>query len=222
MFDNMIQCQQPKEENNKLSKSKKSENLKLNGIFKLKLIGEIFKTYILAEYGDKFIIVDKHAAHERIIYEKLKKNRTNNLEKQVLMTPLNISINSSLECELILNNLRIFSNLGFEIEHFGNHSFLIRAVPAVLTKQNCLEIFNEIVENLKLEKFDLTPQTIEKILHQMACKAAITANCENSNDQLYELVKSIYFNKNIRTCPHGRPVLLIFSKERLDSDFKRI
>lgn len=213
--------QKPKETNSLNMKQEKNENVELEGIYSLKIVGEIFKTYILAEYKNKFIVVDKHAAHERIIYEKLKK-QINNFEKQVLFNPLEISINSSLECELILSNINIFNYFGFNVEHFGNHNFLIRAVPAVLTKQNCLEIFNEIVENLKLKKFDLTPQTIENILHQMACKAAIKANYDNSKSQLYELVKEIYFNKNIRTCPHGRPAILVFSKERFDSDFKRI
>lgn len=218
-FENEMLQQQATQKTNKNEKT--NENLKLDGIFNLKLIGEVFKTYILAEYKDKFIVVDKHAAHERVIYEKLR-NEINNFEKQILIKPLDVSIASSLDCELILKNLSIFKYFGFDVEHFGNHNFLIRAVPAILNEQNCLDIFNEIVMNLKLNKFDLTPQTIEKILHTMACKAAITANCNNSNEQLFELLKNIYFNENIRTCPHGRPAILVFPKERFDKNFKRI
>ena len=200
--------------------NKTSANLKLDGLSNLKLIGEVFKTYILAEFENKFIVVDKHAAHERIIYEKLK-NEFNNFDQQILIEPLNIPITSNIESNLILENLEHFKCFGFDVEHFGNHNFLIRAVPSILKEQNCLDVFNEIVANLKLHKFDSTPQTIEKILHTMACKAAITANCNNSNEQLYELIKNIYFNENIRTCPHGRPAILVFSKERFDENFKR-
>lgn len=216
-----LEIENKSDETLKIKTKEKVEKLNFEETFDLKLIGEIFKTYILAEYRNLFVVVDKHAAHERIIYEKLK-SEFEGLEKQILIKPIEISISSSLECELILQNLKIFNYFGFEIEHFGNHNFLIRTVPSVLHKESYFEIFNEIVENLKLKKFDLTPKSIEKVLHTIACKAAITANDDNSNEQLYNLVKTIYFNEKIRTCPHGRPVVLVFPKERFDSDFKRI
>ena len=197
------------------------KNLKINDGLELKLIGEIFKTYILAEFKNKFIVVDKHAAHERIIYDNLKKN-LNNFEKQQIIKPLKIAINSSVDCNLVAMNLQIFSYFGFDVELFGEHNLLLRSVPAFLSEKNCTEIFYEIVENLKLNKFDLTPDTIEKILHSMACKAAIKANDLNNNEELFEIIKQIYFNKENRTCPHGRPVILVFEKKQFDTKFKRI
>lgn len=206
--------------NSNKSTSENSEVLKSEGVYELRLIGEVFKTYILAEYRNKFIVIDKHAAHERVIYESLKKD-LNNFEQQQLLKPIKVSVNSVVDCNLILKNLNVFSYFGFELEPFGQHNLLLRSVPAFLSEKNCLDVFYEVVENLKLNKFDLTPSTIENILHSMACKSAVKANDLNSNEQLFELVKQVYYNSNIRTCPHGRPVILVFDKDKFDSEFKR-
>lgn len=220
-FNGSVSKFEPKfEVSKKFEREAKNETLKTEGIFNLKLIGEVFKTYILAEYMDKLIVIDKHAAHERIIYEKLRK-QLNFFERQVLLTPLEVSMNSGSDWNLVLNNLNIFRRFGFELDSFGLHSFLIREIPAILDGKNSCDVFYEIVQNLKQSRFDLTPETVEKILHTIACRSATKANDDSTDEQLFELVKAIYFDENIRTCPHGRPVILVFSKNRLDSDFGR-
>ncbi len=213
-------CASKFEVSKKFKNEVKNETFKTEGISNLKLIGEVFKTYILAEYMDKLIVVDKHAAHERIIYEKLRK-RLNSFERQVLLTPLEVSMNSESDWSLVFNNLNIFRRFGFELDSFGLHNFLIREIPAILDKKNSCDVFYEIVQNLKQSMFDLTPETVEKILHTIACRSATKANDDSTKEQLFELVKAIYSNENIRTCPHGRPVILVFPKSRFDSDFRR-
>ena len=187
----------------------------------LRVVGEIFKTYILAEVGNNFVIVDKHAAHERILYEKIKKE-SNNLERQVLIIPKKVILSSNEDHELVVDNNELFLKFGFGIEDFGGHAVLIREIPAVLDCKNFVEIFYEMVYNVRTKINDLTPETLDNMYHTMACRAAIKANDENSAKELEALVNQVYFDENIRTCPHGRPVILTFKKERFDKEFGRI
>ncbi len=222
-FNNEIAVElnnEQKKANKNLNSENRNEILTNEKILKFKLVGELFLTYILIEFENKLIIIDKHAAHERIIYEKLKLN-FKNFEMQILIKPVEILIKSNYDCDLILNNLEIFNYFGFKIEPFGIHNLLIRAVPTFLKEINYLTIFDELVENLKLNCFNLTPKTIDHILYTMACKKAVTANYKNSEQELLELVKQLYLNPNFRNCPHGRPIMTIFSKDKLDGEFKR-
>ena len=187
----------------------------------LRVVGEIFKTYILAEVGDNFVIIDKHAAHERILYEKIKKE-SNNLERQVLIVPKKVILSSNEDHELVVDNSELFLKFGFGVEDFGGHAVLIREIPAVLDAKNFVEIFYEMVYNLKTRINDLTPETLDNMYHTMACRAAIKANDQNSTNELEALANRVYFDENIRTCPHGRPAILTFKKERFDREFGRI
>lgn len=187
----------------------------------LRIIGEIFKTYILVEVGNNFVVIDKHAAHERILYEKIKRN-TGRLERQILLLPKKIVLDSNEDYELILDNSEIFIQFGFGVEDFGGRSILIREIPMVLDDKNFVEVFEEIVLNLKTKINDFTPATLDNLYHTMACRAAIKANDDNNVEELKALVDQVYFDENIRTCPHGRPVVLTFSKERFDREFGRI
>ena len=197
------------------------KDLKFN-VSKLRVIGEIFKLYILAEFEKNFIIIDKHAAHERILYEKLKKEtEKENLQRQILISPVKVFLNSSEECELVFKNLNVFLKFGFLVENFEGNFVLIREIPLILTDENCKEVFLFIVFKLKNNKKNLTLEKLDEIYSLLACKGAIKKNQINSLKELTALAEKTYFNLNIRNCPHGRPVILVFDKERLDKKFAR-
>lgn len=199
----------------------KKDELKFN-VSKLRVIGEIFKLYILAEFEENFIIIDKHAAHERILYEKLKKNtEKENLKRQILISPIKVLLNSFEEFELVFKNLNLFLKFGFLVENFEGNVVLIREIPLILTDENCKEVFLLMVFKLKNNKKNLTPQKLDEIYSLMACKGAIKKNQINSLKELTALAEKTFFNLNIRNCPHGRPVILVFNKERLDKKFAR-
>lgn len=187
----------------------------------LRIVGEIFKTYILVEVGNNFVVIDKHAAHERILYEKIKKE-SDRLERQILLLPKKVVLDSNEDHELVLDNSEIFIKFGFGVEDFGGRSILIREIPMALDNKNCVEVFEEILLNLKAKINDFTPATLDDLYHTIACRAAIKANDDNNIEELRALVNQVYFDEKIRTCPHGRPVVLIFDKERFDKEFGRI
>lgn len=199
---------------------KKNEPIKFN-VSKFRVIGEIFKLYVLAEFENYFIIIDKHAAHEKILYEKLKKNNSENLQRQILISPIRIFLSSLEDCELALKNYDIFLRLGFLIEHFEGNFILIREIPLILSNENCKEIFEEILYNIKKNKKNFDLEKLNEIYALMACKGAIKSNEINSYEELKKLAEQTYFNSNIRNCPHGRPAIFVYEKERLDKKFER-
>ncbi len=199
---------------------KKDEPIKFN-VSKFRVIGEIFKLYVLAEFENYFIIIDKHAAHEKILYEKLKKNSSENLQRQILISPIKVLLSSLEDCELALKNYDVFLRLGFLIEHFEGNFILIREIPLILSNENCKEIFEEILYNIKNNKKNFDLEKLNEIYALMACKGAIKSNEINSYEELKKLAEQTYFNLNIRNCPHGRPAIFVYEKERLDKKFER-
>lgn len=195
------------------------EKIKFN-TSKFRFIGEIFRLYILAEFEDDFIIIDKHAAHERIIYEKLKEEKED-LKRQILISPIKVLLGSSMDCDLVLKNKDIFLKFGFLIDHFEGHYVLIREVPLILASEDCREVFEEMILSLKNRKKDLIPEKLDSLYSLISCKAAIKKNQINSREELEILAKNVYFNPQIRNCPHSRPVIFIFKKERFDKKFGR-
>ncbi len=208
-----------KYENNN-ENNNKEENLKFN-ISQFRIIGELFKLYILIEFEDNLIIIDKHAAHEKILYEKLKNENNSNLKRQILLLPIKISLKSNDECEMVLKNYNLFLKFGFLIEHFEGNLVLIREIPAILSNENCKDIFENIVYNIKNNKNNLTMEKLDEIYSMIACKGAIKANEINTKQELEKLVEKVIFNPNIRNCPHGRPAILLIKKERVDKKFGR-
>ena len=184
-----------------------------------RIIGELFKTYILAEVEDQLVMVDKHAAHERILYEKLKQE-AGNLDRQVLLAPVSVTC-SVEEHECILANAETLERLGFLAEDFGGSSVLIREIPMVLDREAVEDVFGDILNNLMKNKRDVSPQVLEELYHSMACKAAIKANDVNSPAELERLFERVYFDEAIRYCPHGRPVAITMTKERFERQFGR-
>ena len=186
----------------------------------IRLIGELFQTYILAEIDGMFVAVDKHAAHERILYEELKAQNDHPMERQLLLSPIRLTL-SREEYGCVLDHLEQIQHMGFLAENFGDSSILIREIPLVLDQHNCQEVFEDLINNICQNKKDITPKVLDDLYHSMACKAAIKANDHNTPEELYQLLQRVWTDESIRYCPHGRPVILTFTKERFEKQFGR-
>ncbi len=186
----------------------------------IRIIGELFKTYILFETDDNFVMLDKHAAHERLLYEKLKKSVLTD-EKQLLIKPIVIVLSVD-EFTALMSNTRLLNSMGFSFDEFGNNTIAIREVPLVLSKYNVEEIIIDIAVKLSENKKDVSSDIFENLLHSIACRSAIKANDTSSNDELIELTKLVLSNDEIRHCPHGRPIVTLTSKKDIEKRFGRI
>ena len=184
------------------------------------VIGEIFMTYILVQTDEEFVIVDKHAAHERILYNKLK-NDFEELDKQLLLTPVTVSL-SRQECETVMKETELLSKLGFTVEDFGLNTILIREVPAVASKADSKEMFMDVVSGLLQNKKSNLPEKIEDILHRIACRSAVKGHDKNNIAELCDLVNTVFSDDNVRYCPHGRPVMVRYTKKEIEKLFGRI
>ncbi len=186
----------------------------------LRLIGEAFKTYILCEYDGKLYVIDKHAAHERLIFNRLQKTKKDD-PRQVLLTPVQISL-SKEEYNCILMQLALFENCGFLIENFGNNCVIVRECPMLLHMDDVQDVVLEIAQNLLQHKTDIQAEKINRIYETAACKAAIKAGNKNSTAELKALAEQVLYQNEIRYCPHGRPVLIEMSRYDLEKQFGRI
>ena len=187
-----------------------------------KLIGQIFDTYWLVQFEDKFFIIDQHAAHEKIHYERfVKRFREQTIESQYLSPPLIVSLNLQEE-SLLKANRKYFEDFGFEIEPFGGKEYCINAVPANLYGLDEEELFLEMLDNLASEK-DKDPLGIfASRLATMACKAAVKGNHQMSTQEADALIDELLTLDNPYHCPHGRPTIISMTKTELEKKFKRI
>lgn len=186
------------------------------------LIGQIFDTYWLVQFEDKFFIIDQHAAHEKVYYERfVKRFREQTIESQYLSPPLIVSLNLQEEA-LLEANRKYFEDFGFEIEPFGGKEYCINAVPANLYGLTEEELFLEMLDNLASEK-DKDPLGIfASRLATMACKAAVKGNHRMSNREANALIDELLTLENPYHCPHGRPTIISMTRTELEKKFKRI
>ena len=186
------------------------------------LIGQIFDTYIIIQMGEEIRLIDQHAAHERLKYEELLEQlRTKKAYSQGLAIPSVIKL-SSVELAAFLQNTDFFSSLGFEAEDYGNGSVIIRSIPTSFIDAEISEIFVEILSQLADNKKEIITEKKERLLYQIACKAAIKANHKLSEQEQKELVKKVFALDAINTCPHGRPIVVAMTKKEIEKTFKRI
>ncbi len=186
----------------------------------LRIVGELFKTYILAEYGDKFIICDKHAAHERILFEKIKKNaQTGNT--QMLLVPVRIALSAG-EYDAVLENLLLFEKAGYMIEDFGVGCVIVRGAPLELANADIASLVCELAGELKKGKLSMIPERLDWLYHNTACRAAIKAGDSTNPVEQAELIRMVLADDNIRYCPHGRPVLTEITRYELEKQFGRL
>ena len=185
----------------------------------LKYIGEVFKTYILLESEDELVFVDKHAAHERILYEKLRAG-TNAFDCQYMLTPITCSLGDEQK-EAVLENPKELEKFGFVIDDFGRGTILVRSLPFWIKAKEAESIIGEIADSIISCKHDLTPEKLDKLYANISCRAAIKANDKNSQPELETIVDTLLNNPEIKYCPHGRPVSTTISKNKLERMFGR-
>ena len=184
-----------------------------------RIVGEALKTYIVVECESQLLLIDKHAAHERMIFDALKAQERE-IVAQTLLTPESVRLDGE-SAEQLVKNAQLLYELGFEIEDFGQDSFLIRAVPADMAPGDAAAALEEICEKLKVGKA-LDPKSArDEILHTAACKAAIKAGWNTEPQELERLVAEVLSGR-VKYCPHGRPVAVTLTKKELDKMFKRI
>ncbi len=186
------------------------------------IIGQVFDTYWIAQLHDRMYIIDQHAAHEKILYERLlKADAEKQLTSQQLSPPLVVSLNP-LEEERYLRYADVFSGIGFEIEHFGDREYTIRAVPDNLYGFTDEYLFTQLLDHLDDVSAAQQRSFLFEKLADMACKAAVKGNHTLSAAEARSLIKELFTLDNPYNCPHGRPVIIEFSKYELDKKFKRI
>lgn len=186
----------------------------------LRVIGEVFKTYIICEYGTKLYLIDKHAAHERILFNKLKERYGEN-KSQILLSAITVTLGKN-EYNAVMENMNVFAKAGFVIDDFGKGSVIIREFPMLIDSAQAEEIVADMAANLALGKTDSSSDKIDMLLHTTACKAAIKAGNNTTAQELEALAARVITDNSVRYCPHGRPVLIELSKYELEKQFKRI
>ena len=183
-------------------------------------VGEAFSSYIIVEKENEILLIDKHAAHERLIYEKLK-SQNSDISAQVLLSPITLQINKD-EYAIAIRNIDILNDAGFEIEDFGSGTILIRTAPMYLEKSDIVDTIEEILEYISQNKKDITTEYLDWIYHNVACRAAIKAGELQSTEELVNLVKNLEANPDIKHCPHGRPVYISIKKKEIEKQFGRM
>jgi len=186
------------------------------------IIGQVFNTYWIIEYNKKMYIVDQHAAHEKVNFEKLMKQfKDKSILTQTISPPIMVTLDA--EEKIILdNNMESFSSFGFSIEHFGGMDFALTGVPFGLLKADKRELFYDILGNYKRCKNIIDSKVSRQIIATMACKASIKGNEIHNSEEIKSLISNLLTLENPYHCPHGRPTMISFSRDDLDKMFKRI
>ena len=187
-----------------------------------RIIGQLFDTYWLVEFQDKLFIIDQHAAHEKILYEKIMKSlKTKEFISQLMNPPLVLSLTTREE-ELLHKYQKYFEEIGFEIEQFGGKEYAIRAVPDNLFGIAKKEIFLEMLDSLSDEIRSENQQIIVEKIASMSCKAAVKGKHKLSQQEANSLIDQLLELDNPYNCPHGRPTIISMSKYEIERKFKRI
>ncbi|MBO5929173.1 MAG: DNA mismatch repair endonuclease MutL [Clostridia bacterium] len=183
------------------------------------VIGEVLQTYVIAQWNDTVYFIDKHAAHERILYNELKKTTHN--DSQLLLAPLTVSLNRE-EFGVLTEALPDLEEAGFEAEDFGGSTLLVRAVPMMLADGGVAEALREIAGGLLSGRREIATDRLDWIYHSVACRAAVKAGDHSTPQEQKVLAERVLLNDDIRTCPHGRPVCFALTKKEIEKQFGRI
>lgn len=188
-----------------------------------KLIGQVFDTYWLVQFQDSLYIIDQHAAHERVLYERtLKEMSTREFTSQYLSPPIILTLTMQ-EARLLEENMDRFTSIGFEIEPFGPEEYAVRAVPdnlfGIAKKELLTEMLDDLADGLNTS---MTPEMIDEKVASMSCKAAVKGNSRLSSQEVDELIRELLTLDNPYHCPHGRPTIIAMTKRELEKKFKRI
>lgn len=183
-----------------------------------KYLGEAFRTYIIIEIDNQLVFIDKHALHERMIYEQLKSQ--SEIYRQLLLAPLSVVLSKSVYSEA-LDNLDMFSECGFEVEDFGAGTLLVRAVPQYLPSEEIEDTIIEMAGYIADNKRDVRTDKMDWIFHNIACRAAVKAGNRSTEPELLELVRQMLSRDDLRYCPHGRPVSITLKRSEIEKQFGR-
>ena len=184
-------------------------------------IGEAFKTYIIIEKNEKeLILIDKHAAHERIIYERLKAEKGSGYS-QILLEPIAITLNK-IDYNSVINNTDVFLEAGFEVEDFGNGMILVRSAPQYLENEDIEQTVIEMSGYLTENKTDIRTEQMDWIYHNVSCRAAIKAGNISTDRELIDIARRLENDDSLRYCPHGRPLCIVLSKYEIEKQFGRV
>ena len=194
---------------------KENKELSLN----YKYIGEAFNTYLIAELDGKLILIDKHAAHERILFEKFKRDGCG--QSQIMLQPITVTLSPD-EYNAVLENLELLADAGYDISDFGDRCVKVSACPPELVDCNIVDIVTEISVYLANNVKTIMPEKLDWIYHSMACRAAVKAGNFTSSYEAEKFVENLLKREDIRYCPHGRPVMIEMTKKELEKQFKRI
>ncbi|MBQ9845279.1 MAG: DNA mismatch repair endonuclease MutL [Oscillospiraceae bacterium] len=187
-------------------------------MYDIRVVGEVFNTYILCESSDSLVVIDKHAAHERILYEKLKKNQNN--DNQMLLSPVGVNL-SAREKEAVMDNIKLLEDNGFIIDDMGIGGVIVRAVPMNISSEDPQSLVEEIAHNLSQGNSAEISEKQEWIFHSVACRSAIKAGDKATEYELKRLVQDIIAEKIPLYCPHGRPVIISLTKKEIERQFGR-
>ncbi len=184
-----------------------------------RMVGELYRSYILVEQGDNAFLIDKHAAHERILFEKLKSNQEA-ITAQCLLTPIVCHTSPEAAAEL-LDNRAMLDELGFEIDEFGDNTILLRKIPMDLSPEDASDAVDALAAGLLQGHRESRDTVRDELLHTVACKAAIKAGWHTDEKELLALVGQVMEREDLKYCPHGRPICITLSKKQLEKQFKR-
>ncbi|MCP4646781.1 MAG: hypothetical protein GY852_03480 [bacterium] len=187
----------------------------LNNLPILRVIGQFRNSYIIAEGPDGMYVIDQHAGHERVLYEKVLQQ--NSVEIQGMLEPMTVDL-TARQAELVNSEGEVLTEAGFSLEQFGERTFLLRAVPSILNQQDILKVLTEILDSLGgIQKSEWKT----RVAASLACHSAIKAGQTLSQQEMVELINQLEGTTAPRTCPHGRPTVINFSAEQLESEFGR-
>ena len=193
-----------------------------NAVKPYRIIGQLFETYWLIEFEDKFYMMDQHAAHEKILYERTMKHlKEKTMDSQMIMPPVILSL-SMREEEILNEYMPVFSKLGYEIESFGGNEYKVTGIPAGLPRMDYKQLLIDLIDNRIEEGPSKNLEIITDRVATMSCKAAVKGNNRLSFEEAKELISELMEAENPYNCPHGRPTLIVMSKYEIEKKFKRI
>ena len=184
-----------------------------------RMVGELYHTYILVEQGEDAFLIDKHAAHERILFEKLKANQEA-ISAQSLLSPIAVRLNPTAAAELLANT-DMMEELGFEIDEFGENTVLLRQIPMDLSPDDAAQAVESLAADLLAGRREHKDTVRDELLHTVACKAAIKAGWITDEKELLAIAKEVMAREDLKYCPHGRPICVSLSKKQIEKQFKR-
>lgn len=202
-----------------------SENIEIKTLIdedkqSFRFIGEAMNTYIIVETdNNKLVLIDKHAAHERIIFEKLKREKVTG-SVQLLLIPITVTLEKN-EYTVAIEHLDMFKNVGFDVEDFGNGTLIVRSAPSYLRNDDIEDTIIEICGYIAENRKNVMSEHMEWIYHNISCRSAIKAGDSSTAKELIDIAKTVFSDDSIRYCPHGRPVCIELSKYEIEKQFGR-